>query len=103
MVSKFILFLILVIFLIVTLSHLDNITLGEIQIRFLKNIPTTQQQQPPEQRQPPQEQPPEQRRPLQLQRPPQQLPPQQQQETQEQQSQQNPQQYLSWATWTLGR
>ena len=103
MVSKFILFLILVIFLRVTLSHLDLITLGEIRIQFLKNMPATQQQ-PPEQRQPPQEQPPEQRRrPLQEQRPPQQLPPQQQQETQEQQSQQNPQQYLSWATWTLGR
>ncbi len=97
MVSKFILFLILVIFLRVTLSHLDLITLGEIRIRFFKNMPATQQQ-PPEQRQPPQEQPPEQRRrPLQEQQPLQEQCPAQQQ--QEQQSQQ----YLSWATWTLGR
>ena len=97
MVSKFILFLILVIFLRVTLSHLDLITLGEIRIQFLKNMPATQQQ-PPEQRQPLQEQPPEQRRrPLQEQQPLQEQRPSQQQ--QEQQSQQ----YLSWATWTLGR
>jgi hypothetical protein len=98
MVSKFILFLILVIFLRVTLQHLDLITLGDIRIRFMKNRPATEQQQPPEPRLPPQAQPLEQRRRPQ-QRPPPQLPRQQQQEIWAQQSQQ----YLSWATWGLGR